>query len=127
MSDISRGKVAKALLQSLNCAGVKLIRFVITDASNQIRSKVINITTREVEENPEIILHGVMVPTCINGLFTHGNGIAHGTAVGTELIMPNLETLNVLPYLPSHAAMYCTNFTAPDKISDLCSRAFLEK
>ena len=127
MSDISRANVAKALLQSLSSAGVKWIRFVITDASNQIRSKAINITARQVEDNPEMILDGAMVVTCINGLFTHVDGIAYGTSVGSELMMPNLGTLHVLPYHPSHAAMYCTNFAAPDKISDLCPRAFLEK
>ena len=127
MSDISRGKVAKALLQSLSSAGVKWIRFVITDVSNQIRSKVINITTREVEENPEMIVHGAMVVTCINGLFTHMDGIAYGTSVGSELMIPNLETLHILPYHPSHATMYCTNYSAPGKTSELCSRAFLEK
>ena len=125
MSDTSKAKVAKALLQTLSSVGVKWIRFVITDVSNQIRSKVINITTREIEENPEIILRGAMITTWVNELASM-DGIDYGTSAGSELMIPNLETLHVLPYHPSHAAMYCTNYSAPDK-TELCSRAFLEK
>lgn len=127
MTDLSPAKIGKALHQSLRAAGVKWIRYVVTDVSNQLRCKAIDITTRQIEENPELILHGAMTPTCINGLNTHLDSIAYGSASESELMMPNVETLHVLPYAPTHATMYCTNFFAPGQVSDLCTRAFLQK
>ena len=116
--------VAKALISALVAAKVQWIRYVVIDLSNQIRS--IAIKVGEMQHNPEMLLDGILFPDFANSMPCFADTIASGTTVASGLFVPDLRTLHVLPYDPSHAAFYGTLLSTPTTISKFCQRSFLK-
>ena len=119
-----KADVAEALVSVLAAAKIQWVRYIFIDLSNQIRS--IALSMDEMQENPEILLNGALVPACVTKMPCFSDMIACGTSSESVLILPDLKTLHVLPYDPSHAAFYGTLLSTPTAISKLCPRSFLK-
>ncbi len=96
-------KEAKALRDK----GVKFIRFEIPDLMGLSKSKTVPIGAFEGFASSGLNLYGGALGLDTADMVIGGTGIAEETNFADSLLIPDLETLKVLPWKPETAAVIC--------------------
>lgn len=102
---VSLCAVASSMLIALKAAGVKMLRVCMCDCSGQIRAKAISVD-RHI--SADAILRGVGMVKCTMALPLYADTIAPGcglSATGTAQLVPAMQTLRILPFARSQAAV----------------------
>lgn len=127
MQEIEKGYSqvpTEKLVRKLRQAGVKLVRFLVTDSNSCIRSKASSLATFADRMQSGIgIVKGTMAMNVLDQLQSDtGFG-----ATGEVRMMPDLSTLRVLPYLKGSALVLCDMQELNGSAWSLCPRSFLKK
>ena len=114
---------AQDVLNTCRGGDVELIRFIYSDFSGAQRGKVAS-----VDDLPNRLNHGINM-TRANMAFTLLNTVAPVVgmdAVGELRLVPDPNTLTILPWLPSQASMCCDLVDKDGGRYDACPRTFLK-
>lgn len=131
----------RALLRTLRHASVKFLRFQAIDAGNTVRAKAVPVdylwrigcicTDDNHQGMPLLEQQVAMAQVVFGGLPTFGDYIQ--TASGLDAsqlvhLIPDMDTLRILPYAPQSASVLCTlQDPVTRQPSDLCCRTLLAK
>lgn len=90
-----------ALVRALRGARIRFVRLITCSTSNVIRSKAANVECLE-----DVFEHGVGVTAALPALPVMYDSVVQGSGlgpVGEIRLMPDWETLQLIPYAPGHA------------------------
>jgi glutamine synthetase len=129
-------KLTIALLRSLSFAKVQFIRYLALDVGNNVRCKVVPVSY--LRRHPRRFLEGVtFAEVCLGGLTSYADQIQAEsglTAAGSIRVLPDLETLRILPYASDSAIVLGSLIKVGEssdqnlgKLSDLCCRSLLQR
>ena len=112
------------LIQSLESAGVKFIRFTFCDNANVIRAKAVHlgILAENLDYPISITPAQQALPVMYDAVVAE-SGLG---PVGEVWSVPDWSTLTILPYAPTHARVI-TDFVDSGQTWPLCPRSFLKR
>jgi glutamine synthetase len=133
---IKLANCTKALIRTLDFAGVKFLRYQALDVANGTRCKVkpIKMLKKATLTNTINVLENqvCIAKVCFGGLPNFCDVPSPGcglTAKGSLVLVPDLCTLRILPYASPDSAMVLCNLHEMDtgKASELCTRSLLQR
>ena len=122
-----------ALLNTLQLAGVNFLRVTTVDICNSIRCKAVPIKYILSNLNSENQFAKItsLAEACLAGLPSHVDSVVSGTGLTASRVLylqPDLNTLRVLPYAPSHAfVMASARDQQTGNVSPFCTRSLLSR
>ena len=125
-----------ALLRSLKYGGVKFLRYMMVDACNNIRCKVVPVDhllkdVKDGKRSNEMSLKDQVsiAMACCAGVPYDQDALVEGSGIDGKHVLtlqPDLFTLRPLPYAPKTAAVLGTlHDQFNGELSDLCTRGML--
>jgi len=124
VAEQSLQSAVNAMTRALSASGVKFLRICTVDSSSQIRAKAVALTEAGV------VLQGVGMVECIMGMPLFADKVVPGSSlspVGMLNLQPDLDTLQILPYTPSHARVFGYLVEPDGSESPLCTRCLLKR
>eukprot|EP00977_Amphora_coffeiformis_P003152 scaffold586_cov155-Amphora_coffeaeformis.AAC.13 len=119
----------RAILRSLRHAGVKFLRFQALDAGNAVRVKAVPLAF--IEKSYDLDSQVAMAEVVFGGLPSFGDYLQEASGLDASKVLrliPDIDTLRILPYATRSATMLCTlHDSIANDHSDLCCRSFLQK
>ncbi|RKO99356.1 hypothetical protein CXG81DRAFT_14623 [Caulochytrium protostelioides] len=88
----------------LKKAGVAFVRVLWCDTVNLVRTKVIPLR-RFFEDR--LSTQGIRDQQCLAAMPVTGDEVLAGSPSGDLILMPDMSTLCIMPYYPSHASVFC--------------------
>jgi glutamine synthetase len=117
-----------ALLNTLNYANVKFIRFAALDISNSIRTKVVPVKRLLIEGMEGQVL---IANVCIGGLPAFADQMIPETGIDAKdslILKPDLRTFRILPYSSTSGMIFGTmHDQRTGQLSEFCTRGILQR
>lgn len=117
-----------ALLNTLNYANVKFIRFAALDISNSIRTKVVPVKRLLIEGMEG---HVLIANVCIGGLPAFADQMIPETGIDAKdslILKPDLKTFRILPYSSTSGMIFGTmHDQRTGQLSEFCTRGILQR
>lgn len=122
-SDFLKNKAASSdmVLREARDAGVRLVRTLWTDLSNQVRGRGIHLDALR-----RTAIDGASIPLDSMGL-TISDASAAPWLRGRARLLPDLNTFRVAPYAPNTGVMLADVVEVDTQSSPLCPRSFLKR
>eukprot|EP00934_Nitzschia_sp_Nitz4_P008597 Nitzschia sp. Nitz4//scaffold280_size24494//7710//9206//NITZ4_008391-RA/size24494-snap-gene-0.36-mRNA-1//1//CDS//3329545588//8587//frame0 len=96
-----------ALLRSLQFSGVKFIRYLMVDSSNNIRAKVKPIDFL-LRKQALLDNQASIAKVCVAGMTSYEDSVVPGTGLSAKdylVLQPDISTFRILPYAPTTAVV----------------------
>lgn len=119
----------RALLRSLKQAGVKFLRYQAVDAGNTLRVKAVPIDY--LQKSLTLDNQVAIAEVVFGGLPSFGDYMQQDSGLTASRIVqliPDINTLRILPYAPKSAAVLCSlQDPITKQPSQLCCRSLLQR